>query len=63
VSTTNLPSTRFPFNISGKVDPEVENAVRWTFNGITNHEQAFASLKSQITDLEARIKILEGNNP
>ena len=47
--TLNAPSTRFPFNIAGKVDPEVENALRWAFNGLTNHEQAFAEFKAQLS--------------
>lgn len=44
----NAPSTRFPFNITGKVDPEVEDAIRSTFNGLTVHEQAFAALPAQL---------------
>ena len=43
----NPTSFRFPFALSGKAHPEVERAIRWCFNGLTNHEQAFAALKSQ----------------
>jgi hypothetical protein len=52
-SVVNPPSLRFPFNISGKVHPEVEKAIRWAFNGLTNHEQAFAALKAQATSTTA----------
>jgi hypothetical protein len=44
----NPPSFRFPFNLTGKVDPEVENAIRWTYNGLTNHEQAFQALNTKV---------------
>lgn len=44
----NPPSFRFPFEISGKVHPEVEKAIRWAFNGLTNHEQAFAALNTKV---------------
>lgn len=47
----NPPSQRFPFSLDG-VDPKVATAIRWTFNGLTNHEQAFAQLKQQISSLQ-----------
>jgi hypothetical protein len=51
----NAPSTRFPFNITGKVEPEVENAIRWTFNGFTNHEQAFDALNTKVNSLATTV--------
>lgn len=53
MSSLNPPSVRFPFNITGKVDPEVENAIRWTFNGFTNHEQAFDEVNGRLDTLES----------
>jgi hypothetical protein len=44
--TLNPPSNRFPFDLTG-VHPEVARAIRWAFNGLTNHEQAFAQLGKQ----------------
>ncbi len=40
----NAPSFRLPFDLTGKADPAVVEAVHLCFNGLLNHEQAFASL-------------------
>ena len=47
-SPSTPPGFRFPFSLSGKVDPEVENAIRWVYNGLTNHEQAFQALNAKV---------------
>lgn len=51
--TLNPTSLRFPFNISGLVHPQVENALRWAFNGLDVHEQAFREMQSNIDTLTA----------
>jgi hypothetical protein len=44
----NQPSFRFPFTLPENLDPGVRHALEYAFNGITNHEQAFAALKPQV---------------
>jgi hypothetical protein len=43
----NVPSFRQLFNLTDS-DPEVSKAVEFCFNGLVNHEQAFAALPGQI---------------
>jgi hypothetical protein len=45
--STNPPSLRFPFNVIGKCEPEVEHAIRNTFNGLLDHENAISALAPQ----------------
>ncbi len=47
----NPPSLRFPYNLDG-VHPEVAKAIKDSFNGLTNHEQAFRVIQSSIDALE-----------
>lgn len=49
----NSTSMRFPFNLTGKVHPEVELAHRMMFNGLVDANQAIVELKSQITSLSS----------
>ena len=44
----NPPSFRLPFTLGPDVHPEVAAAIRYLYNGFTNHEQAFIAVKSQL---------------
>jgi len=46
--TVNPVSFRFPFEISGKAAPEIEQAIRYHSQGLLDLNQAIASLKTQI---------------
>jgi hypothetical protein len=45
-------SFRFPFDLDGKVDPEVVQAHRYAFQGILDLNNAVTSLKSQVEGLK-----------
>lgn len=45
----NLPSFRQLFSLPDDTHPEVARAIEFTFNGLVNHEQAFAALPEQIS--------------
>ena len=44
----NPPSNRYPFKLPEDIDPDLRQAIDFTFNGLTVHEQAFRALKPQI---------------
>lgn len=48
----NPVSERYPFDLAGKVDPEVDMAHRYAFQGLVDVNQAIAALKDQITTLQ-----------
>lgn len=58
----NPPNQRYPFNVTGKCEPEVEAAIKNTFNGILDHEQAIAALapRSGATTARPTTGILPG---
>ena len=58
----NPPSQRFPFSVTGKCEPEVENAIKNTFSGLLDHENAIAALapKSGATSARPTTNILPG---
>lgn len=50
--TVNAPSVRYPFNIS-EAHPQVQQAMRWVFNTLTDHAQAFMAVSGQISALQS----------
>jgi hypothetical protein len=46
----NAPSTRFPYSLNENSSmADVADAMRTVFNGLTNHEQAFAAIPATVT--------------
>lgn len=50
--STNPPSLRLPFTLPEDVHPAVVQAIRYLFNGYTNHEQAFKALNAKVTETQ-----------
>lgn len=46
--STNPSSFRLPFTLPEDVHPAVVQAIRYLYNGYTNHEQAFKALNSKV---------------
>lgn len=54
--STNLPTSwRLPFNLTGKVDPEAENAIRAAFNGLKDLNDAVRALTPKVNSNTAAI--------
>jgi len=53
--STNQPSMRFPFNLTGKIDPEAANAIRSAFNGLVDINQAIAALNTKVESTKSAI--------
>lgn len=54
--TLNKPSFRYPFTLPENTDPDLRRALEFCFNGVTNHEQAFAAIKPQLDSTVAAAK-------
>ena len=52
--STNATSFRYPFNVTGKVHPEVEHAIKGAFNALLDHENAITALAPQSGATSAR---------
>jgi cell division protein FtsL len=46
--------------VSKDIHPEVQRHLNLLYQTISNHAQAFAELKSQITDLQSQVKTIKG---
>jgi hypothetical protein len=59
--STNPPSLRFPFNLTGKVHPEADQAIRYAFNGLSDLNQAIAALATKVKGNSSTITNLINN--